>query len=240
MESSRVRTVLTIQVDTIHFDPGAGTLRLTGRNTEENKVRLQQSRCRGSHLLEQFVKMGAFHTLDLELNRDFEIFKDEWDSVTLERITSACDVAARADCVAILMQEGLANVCLVMESITIVRQRIEVGVPRKRRGDTTQHDKGVNKFLDAVYQAIVRYVNFDVVKCVIIASPGFLRDQMYEYMIDQAVRTENKTILENRSKFILAHSSSGHKYALRGTPIACFFSPWRLRERHQMCCRTPR
>ncbi len=29
-------------------------------------------------------------------------------------------------------------------------------------------------------QGILRHINFDVVKCVIIASPGFVRDQFYE------------------------------------------------------------
>ena len=30
--------------------------------------------------------MGAYHTLDLELNRKFTLAKREWDSVTLDRI----------------------------------------------------------------------------------------------------------------------------------------------------------
>jgi protein pelota len=30
--------------------------------------------------------MGAYHTLDLELNRRFTLAKQEWDSVALERI----------------------------------------------------------------------------------------------------------------------------------------------------------
>ena len=30
--------------------------------------------------------MGAYHTLDLELNRKFTLGKHEWDSVTLDRI----------------------------------------------------------------------------------------------------------------------------------------------------------
>jgi len=30
--------------------------------------------------------MGAYHTLDLELNRKFTLQKSQWDSVALERI----------------------------------------------------------------------------------------------------------------------------------------------------------
>lgn len=65
-------------------------------------------------------------------------------------------------------------------------------------------------------QAILRHVNFDVVKCVIIASPGFVRDQFYEYMFQTAVKTDNKVLLENKGKFMLVHSSSGFKHSLKG------------------------
>lgn len=36
-------------------------------------------------------KMGAYHTLDLEVNRKFTLTKSEWDSVALERVDTACD-----------------------------------------------------------------------------------------------------------------------------------------------------
>jgi stalled ribosome rescue protein Dom34 len=35
--------------------------------------------------------MGAYHTLDLEVNRRFTLAKSEWDSVALERVDTACD-----------------------------------------------------------------------------------------------------------------------------------------------------
>lgn len=65
-------------------------------------------------------------------------------------------------------------------------------------------------------QGILRHVNFDVVKCVLIASPGFVRDAFYEYMTQEAVKTDNKLLLDNKSKFLLIHSSSGFKHSLRG------------------------
>jgi protein pelota len=90
----------------------------------------------------KFVKMGAYHTLDLELHRPFTIEKECWDVIHLERIQDASDVSKRADIAAIVLQEGLAQVCLVTENMTIVKQRIESNVPKKRRGTTTDHDKG--------------------------------------------------------------------------------------------------
>lgn len=35
--------------------------------------------------------MGAYHTIDLELNRKFTLMKEEWDSIDLERIEMATD-----------------------------------------------------------------------------------------------------------------------------------------------------
>lgn len=54
-----------------------------------------------------------------------------------------------------------------------------------------------------------------MVKCVLIASPGFVKDQFFQYLIQQATKTDNKTILENRAKFVLCHASSGFKHSLR-------------------------
>lgn len=198
VSASKVRTVLTISVETIDFDTQACVLRVKGRNIQEN----------------QYVKMGAYHTLDLELNRKFTLVK-HWDSVTLQRIDSACDPTQNADLAAVVMQEGLGHVCLVTSNMTLVRAKIETNIPRKRKGMCAQHDKGLTKFYDQIIQAILRHVNFDIVKCVLIASPGFVKDQFYSYMFDQAVKNDWKTLLENKARFVLIHSSSGFKHSLK-------------------------
>lgn len=197
--SSRVRTTLTITVETIDFDTQACVLRLKGRNIVEN----------------QYVKMGAYHTLDLELNRKFILQKPLWDSVALERVDQACDPAANADVAAVVMQEGLAHVCLITPSMTLVRSKIDITIPRKRKGFVQQHEKGLTKFYEAVMQGILRHVDFSIVKCVIIASPGFVKDQFFEYMMQQAVKTDNKLLIDNKSKFLLVKASSGFKHSLK-------------------------
>jgi len=196
--SNRIRTTLTIVVESIDFDTQACVLRLKGRNMSEN----------------QFVKMGAYHTLDLDVNRKFSLSK-HWDSIDLERVELACDPAQKADVAAVIMQEGLAQVCLVLASMTIVRAKIDQAIPRKRHGNISNHEKGLQKFFENVLQALTRHINFEIVKCVLIASPGFVKDQFYDYMLQQAAKTENKMILDNKDKFLLVHSSSGFKHSLK-------------------------
>lgn len=39
--------------------------------------------------------------------------------------------------------------------MTITRAKIDVSIPRKRRGDCSQHEKGLNKFYDQVETVLV-------------------------------------------------------------------------------------
>lgn len=66
-----------------------------------------------------------------------------------------------ADLAAVIMQEGLAYICLVTSSMTLTRTKIELNIPRKRRGDCAQHDKAIKRFYEQIRQAISRHVNFD-------------------------------------------------------------------------------
>lgn len=107
-ESHRVRTNLTLQVTRIAFTPpitpttgasdssasapveATASLQITGRVVEEN----------------DFVKMGAFHTLDIESNRDVRIEKLEWDTISRERIEEASLPGRGAEVGAIVCGEG--------------------------------------------------------------------------------------------------------------------------------------
>ena len=57
--------------------------------------------------------------------RPFTRANPGWDSVSADLVNNACDVANRADVAAVVMQEGLAYVCLIPSSMTLTRQRIE-------------------------------------------------------------------------------------------------------------------
>ncbi|XP_027037348.1 protein pelota homolog [Pocillopora damicornis] len=160
VSSNKVRTTLCIAVARVEFDTQACMLRINGRNVQEN----------------QYVKMGAYHTIDLELNRKFTLIKEYWDIIALERVEMACDPAQHADIGAILLHEGLCHICLVTSSMTIVRAKIDMNIPRKRKGFCGQHDKGLFKFYDAIIQGILRHINFE----------GTFVMVLYHYMPDRA------------------------------------------------------
>lgn len=161
-----------------------------------------------------WVRVGAYHTLELERGRKFRLSKGTgWDSVALERIEDATKAGRGAEIGAVVCGEGTAAICLLSEHMTVVRQRIDVPIPRKRSG-TSAHDKAMANFLSTVYAAILRLIPFDSLKAVVIASPGFTKETLYDYVFQQATETGNKALLNSRPKWVKVHSNTPHVHSL--------------------------
>ena len=45
----------------------------------------------------------------------------------------------------------------------------------------------MKRFFEQIYQAILRHIDFDIVKCVILGSPGFVRELLYDFIFAEAV-----------------------------------------------------
>ncbi|KAF2247639.1 hypothetical protein BU26DRAFT_430216 [Trematosphaeria pertusa] len=204
--SQRIALDLTIAVTSTDFDIGSGQLHVAGRVASEN----------------EWVKLGSHHTLDLELNRKFTLEKgDGWDSVALEMLREACETERRAELWAVVMGEGIANICLITEHQTILRQRVEVPVPRKRKGGIDGHDKGMEKFFSTTLSTLLRHldlsnkgINQDKTVPLLLASPGFVAQSFLAYIKDEATRATNKPLLALIPSILVAHSSGPHVHTL--------------------------
>lgn len=197
---------LTIQVTHSDFDIGSGQLHVSGKIAVEN----------------EHVKMGQHHTLDLELNRKFTLEKaDGWDSVALEMLKEATDTERRAELWAVVLGEGTANICMITEHQTILRQHIEVSVPRKRRGGVDGHSKGMDRFFSTVLATLLRQIDLpaatastDKTLPLLLASPGFVANAFLAYIKAEATRTTNKPLMALVANIVVAHSSSAHIHSL--------------------------
>jgi len=72
--------------------------------------------------------------------------------------------------------------------MTVVRQRIEVSIQKKRKGFASGYEGSIKKFYQQVMDAIVHHINFDVVKVLIIASPGFVK--VYNIFLNIIIKSE--------------------------------------------------
>lgn len=207
-DKNRMQMKIAIKVEKIEFDSEQCSLRLNGKNMKEN----------------EHIKMGQYHTLEIELHRSLSIEKDNWDPLYLEILDEAIDPTKNADIVAVVMQEGIANLCLVKAAITKNCAKIERTIPKKKAGNQ-QYEKAIVKFYDDIYRAIQKHIQFDIVKVVLVGSPGFYAEEFLKHLFERAARETDSAwgiaVLKNRGKFVKAHTSCGYKKAIDemfGTP----------------------
>ncbi|PKU80580.1 protein PELOTA 1 isoform X1 [Dendrobium catenatum] len=198
-DSERVKLKLEIKVESVDYNKEGSVLRIRGKNVLQN----------------EHVKIGQFHTLEVEPHRPFVLRKDVWDSFSLDILHQACDPAASADLAVVLMQEGLAHMFLIGRSITTTRSRIETSIPRKHGPAIAGYESALKKFFENVLQSVLKHIDFKVVRCLVIASPGFTKDQFRDYLLLEAERRSLRPIIENKSRLVLAHSTSGYKHSLK-------------------------
>ncbi|KAG6831144.1 hypothetical protein H0H92_012569 [Tricholoma furcatifolium] len=227
-ESHRVRLNLTIQVGRVDFSssaapaatasatdptspsehsstppPTSAALHIAGRVTSENP----------------HVKLGAFHTLDVEANRDVRIEKaDGWDSVAIARVEEAIIPGKGAEVGAVVCGEGTAAFCLLSQHMTLVTNRISVHIPRKSAtSGASQHEKGMTKFYATLYDSFVRHIPYNNpgLRAIVIASPGWVRDGVFSYLVEESGRRGDKPLQRAlKEKVVKVHVSSPHVHSL--------------------------
>lgn len=237
VESHRIRLNLTVQVDHVNFSsasapapdgtttpsgstapPPTASLGISGRVTSAN----------------DHVRLGAFHTLDIESNRDVMIEKvDGWDSISLSRVEESCIPGRGAEVGAVVCGEGSAALCLLSQHMTVITHRLSITIPRKGSASgASQHEKALTKFYGTLFDAFLRHIPFSNLKAIVLASPGWVRDAVYEYMVAEASRRGDKTLGRAlKEKVIKVHISSPHVHSLMEVmkspevSLACRFLP---------------
>lgn len=162
------------------------------------------------------VTLGSHHSADLEINKPFTLYKDKWDTKDIDEIRKATDPTLKAEVGAIVMQEGVAHVCLITENMTHLQAKIEISVPRKAvaAAEGKNRERGIERFYKHVYAAMVSKFNFDSIKAIILASPGFTARGFYDYALRTAASAGDKTILQSKDEFLVVSSSNGYLQGL--------------------------
>lgn len=106
-QTERVRLRAEISVVSVDYD-GASECRCKGTCTSENP----------------HIPLGAFHTIVLEPGHDLKLSKDLWDVLDIKRLDDAAEPCLTADLAVVLITEGLAHVCLVGRSSTIMKAKV--------------------------------------------------------------------------------------------------------------------
>lgn len=199
-KAERVHVKLKLAVESVDYAPSDETMRLRGKTTEQN----------------EYVPNQSYHTAEVQLNKKITINKPEWDDISYGIVIEASSIDKKAEVGAVVLEEGVAHLCLVTDTMTVLRNKIEKSIPRKSRGDGggSAHDKSMGKFLSMVLATVTRNFDLDKLKVVILASPGFTAGALLKTILDDAVKEDNKTVIKNKSKFLVVHSSTGYLQGL--------------------------
>ncbi|KAF1735399.1 Protein pelota [Beauveria bassiana] len=199
VQSERVHVDLTVKVKSLFFDPAASSLRVSGTICSEN----------------EYAPLGSHHTLDLEVDRPFTLIKAHgWDSVAREALTQGLGDDRNRATATVVMQEGLANICLITEFRTIFKARVDHVVPKKRDAAATQ-DAGIKKFYEKTLATLLRSVDFAAPRPLLLASPGFIATDFKDYIAQQGRDKSDKILTSVAKQATVIHSNSGHMHSLR-------------------------
>ena len=197
--ASRVRTRLTVKILLVFFDPLVSQLKLDGVVLAEDPP---------------VDAMGRRHTLDLELNRTFRLWKKQgWDAVAIRQLRDALEDGAEDAVAAVVMQEGLASVCLITNHRTVLKQRVDAAVPKKRSAAADQ-DAGMRKFYAKVQAAVVAAFDPRRPRMLLLASPGFVAQGFRTYLAGEAARAGDKDLARMAADAVVVHVSTGHLHSL--------------------------
>lgn len=198
--AERVHLELAIQVKHTSFDPITCILRATGSIVSENEV----------------ASLGAQHSLEFETGRSFSIIKPEpdgWDSVASETLREALSDDKNGALAAVVMQEGLANICLITQFRTVHKTRVDAPVPRKRDAASRQ-DAGMRSFFDKTLSSLLRAADFTQSRPLLLASPGFVATDFKKYIADKGRDKSDKVLMSVANMATVVHAPSGHVHSL--------------------------
>ncbi|CAK7273204.1 Translation factor pelota [Sporothrix epigloea] len=186
--SARVRAELTIRVQATFFDPPSSALQVSGTIAVESSV----------------ASLGQYHTLDLELQRPFTLWKQHgWDSVARDELREALREDKGDALAAVILGDthNTANVCLITEFQTLVKSRLE-------------GSSNTQAFYGDVLTALLEAADFSGPRTLLLASPGFAAQNFRAFISERGVRGDDAKLKRMGRDAVVVHTSTANVHAL--------------------------
>lgn len=157
--------VVEIAITDINFSPDE--IRINGTNKTQS----------------EFLRIGAYHSIIVSCDppQAVVIKKNEWNEILEERLRDCC-LPASSSTALILMNYGEGKVAMLHSSIIEIKAHLKKTIAKKHCADGMARDKSILRFFQQVKDAIVRFVDFEATKVVILASPGNVRNEFFSFL----------------------------------------------------------
>ena len=154
---------LGLDIENISFHLFTGKLRLTGVIT------------RGP---EDLIPLGSHHTLEVKLNTPITIKKERWSKWAINRINQAIDASKKLSAIIVVLEDDTATLGLMRQFGIEYYGPIKGNVSGKRIVDKNRQ-KNIIQFYEKVIESITK---FDSIQNIVIAGPGFVKNDFYDYL----------------------------------------------------------
>ena len=169
---------LGLDVQNIEFHLFTGKLRLTGVIT------------RGP---EDLVPLGSHHTLEVKLNTALTIKKDRWPKWAINRLNQAIEASKKLSAIIVVLEDDTATLGLMRQFGIEYYGPIKGSVSGKRIVDKNRQ-KNITEFYEKVIDSITK---FDSIQNIVIAGPGFVKNDFYDYLKDKHSDLAKISIVES-------------------------------------------
>ena len=165
----------------------------TTRRIQDNtgdKLRLTGVITRGP---EDLIPLGSHHTLEVKLNTPLTIKKLKWPKWVLKRLKQAIDASKKLSAIIVVIEDDTATLGLMRQFGIEYYGPVKGNISGKRI-----LDKNRNKNIIKFYESIIDSINkFDSIQNIIIAGPGFYKNDFYDYIKDKHKDLASKSIIES-------------------------------------------
>ncbi len=197
VSSKTTRRIQDISGDKIRNDRGVKKTFTLGVLVESvsfhlftGKLRIIGSIVKGP---EDLIPLGSHHTIEAKLNTPLKIEKEKWSKYVLGRIKQAIDASKKLSSIIVLLEDDTADLGL-MRQFGIEYFGPIVGNISGKRVISKNRKKNIENFYQTVVDSILK---FNEVQTIIIAGPGFYKNDFLKFLEDKHPDLAKKSILEN-------------------------------------------
>jgi len=142
---------------------------------------------------EDLIPLGSHHTLEVKLNNPLKISKFNWSKWVLKRLKSAVNSSKKLSAIVLVLEDDVADLGLIRQFGIEYYGPIIGNVSGKRI-----IDKNRQKTVDEFYKTVVNsLLKFKDVQSIVIAGPGFVKNDFYKFLEGKHKEIAKKSILES-------------------------------------------
>lgn len=169
---------LGLDIEGISFQLFTGKLRLTGVIT------------RGS---DDLIPLGSHHTLEVKLNTPLTIKKTRWPNWAIKRINQAIEASKKLSAIIVVLEDDTATLGLMRQFGIEYYGPIRGHVSGKRIIDKNRN-RNISQFYEKVIESVTK---FDSIQNIVLAGPGFVKNDFHEYLKDKRPELAKISIVES-------------------------------------------